>query len=168
MMNTIFTHFNSKLTKFKAKVTENNVSQLFSLEYRSPYDIQTFLSDIGVIPNYSVMQYFGDQVFWSSLAIEVSCDISIEFDEVPEFPCKLNGIKVRKKYSAKDMSDVYTYELMFEKEVDSDLDALLVFFMNQTEEDENGHKHLIDYCTELKYIPPIQTDIFDPSEEVDE
>ncbi len=143
-MNTIFTQFNSKLTKFKAKVTENNVSQLFSLEYRSPYDVQTFLSDLNIIPNYSVMQYFGAQVFWSSLTIEASCDMNVEFDEMPGFQCKLLAIKVRKKYSAKDMSDAYVYEMMFEKPVDKSVDALFVHYLNQTEEDEDGRKHLME------------------------
>lgn len=159
-MKTIFTDFDSKLTKFKAKVTENNISQLFSLEYKSIYDDQRFLSDLNVIPNHEVMQYFGDRVFWSALSIDVSCDINLCFDET-EFQCKLKGIKVRKKYSAKDMSDVFTYELFFEKEVDKEIDAIFVHYLNMTEEDEEGRNHLMTFYTELTYIPPIQTDMFD-------
>jgi hypothetical protein len=163
-MSTIFSNFESKLSKFKAKVTENNVSQLFSLEYRSPYENQGFLINLSDIPNFEVMQYFGNHVLWSNLTIDVSSDIYLKFDEV-EFNCKLLNIKVRKKYSTKDQSDVYTYELFFEKEIDKEMDALFVHYLSQTEEDENGKNHLMTFYTELEYIPPVQTDMFEPVEE---
>lgn len=166
-MNTIFSQFQGKLTKFKAKVTENNVSQLFSFEHRSIYDAQSFLIDLAKECNQDVMPYFQGNVFWDNMTIGFTGDVEVSFDVLDSFRAEIKAIKVRKKYSPKDMGDIYTYELLLEKEVDKEIDPLLIHCMNYTEEDENGTKHLVDFPIELKYIPPAQTDLFEGETEVE-
>ncbi len=159
-MNTIFSQFQGKLTKFKAKVTENNASQLFSLEFRSIYDVQNFLIDLSSQCDQDVMPYFKNQVLWNNMHIDFIGMVNVEFDLLTSFVAKVLAIKIRRKFSPADHSDVYTYELLFEKEVDSEMDALLVHFMNHIEEDENGRKVLSTFPIILTYIPPAQTDLF--------
>jgi|DEB0MinimDraft_10_1074344.scaffolds.fasta_scaffold06521_6 hypothetical protein len=161
----MFKEFQGRLTKFKTEVNENNVLHKFSIEFRSVYDVQNFLIDADEILNVEFAKYFNEPVCFDKLVLsrDEKADIKVEFDSV-EFEAVLHKINVSRKYSAKDMSDAYKYELQFSKGVDKELDSIFVHYLNQTEEDENGRNYLIDFPIELTYIPPLQTNMFENEE----
>ena len=79
--------------------------------------------------------------------------------------CILKTIKVRRKYSAKDLSDVFTYDLVFEKNVeDGEQDWTFTSYLNRKEEDEDGKKTLMSYRVHLDAIESVE-DYLAPEED---
>jgi hypothetical protein len=83
-------------------------------------------------------------VQWKNITIEAAYKFKVTFDEL-EFEAILRAIKVRRGFKKNPVTEVFTYDLAFEKEIDKDTDLVLPTFLNQKETDENGKKKLIYY-----------------------
>jgi len=168
--------FEGVLTKINTKKHNSEREDVvleFSIRYTSKYDNQTFLDTYESkcdVENVSVL--FREPVHWKSLALEANYKFSMEFDELPAFECILRAIKVRRRYSAKDMSDAFTYDLVFEKEIeDGNQDWHFAHYLNRKEEDEDGKKSLMTFLIHLEPLERVVEEVKvsnedDTSEEV--
>lgn len=142
--------FEAVLTKIgtKSKADIDKVVIDFSIRHVSEYEKQSFLdtyeTKCGIANINCLFEY---PVQWKSLNLEANYIFKLDFDEVEDIHCVLKSIKVKRKIPTKlGQSESYTYDLSFEKEIESgDEDWFFASYLNRKEEDENGKKILIKY-----------------------
>ncbi len=152
--------FDAVLTKIgsKFKPEIDDVVIEFVIRFVDKHDVQSFLDSYQKKCSLeNVANLFNEPVQWKSIAIDANYRFNLDFDELNDMTCILKTIKVRRKYSAKDLSDVFTYDLVFEKNVeDGEQDWTFTSYLNRKEEDEDGKKTLMSYRVHLDAIESVE------------
>jgi hypothetical protein len=140
-------------SKFKSE--RDDVVTEFALRYVDKHDNQSFLDTYEKRCNIeNISSLFREPVAWKNISIDCNYKFEIEFDELDAFECILKEIKIKRKYSAKDMSDAFTYDLVFERESEND-DKVFASYLKRKEEDEGGKKSLMQFLCHLEPIESV-------------
>ena len=130
--------FDAVLTKIgsKFKPEIDDVVIEFVIRFVDKHDVQSFLDSYQKKCSLeNVANLFNEPVQWKSIAIDANYRFNLDFDELNDMTCILKTIKVRRKYSAKDLSDVSS------SLNDGNLETTLSNFKNSS---DNLSKILID------------------------
>ncbi len=142
--------FPGVLTRIASKAKEEAVLLTFNIRHTAEGEIQQFLDSYATRCSQENIRFLTQYpVQWRSIHIEAAYKFKVEFDEL-EFEAILRSIKVRRTLKKNPVTEVFTYDLGFEKEIDKDTDLVLPTFLNQKEMDENGKKKLIYYNVGLE------------------
>lgn len=134
-------YYQMVLSSLASKAKETEILSAFKLVYRAEGEIQNFLNGYAGqcnVPN--VFELFKTPVQWKSIVLDCSYKFKITFDAL-DFEAVLKQINVSRKF--KNGIEEYVYTLCFEKSVDTDIDPIFAFFLNQKETDENGRKKAV-------------------------
>jgi hypothetical protein len=141
-------YFQGVLTRIASKAKDEQVLLAFNIRHTMEGEIQNFLSsyaDRCKQPN--IRELFYEPVQWKNIHIDASYKFKVTFDAL-EFDAVLKSIKVRR--AMKKATEIYTYDLAFEKDIDADVDLVLPTFLNQKEMDENGRKKIVLFDVNLE------------------
>lgn len=139
--------FAAVLTKVQNKADNERILMEYTIRHVMEGDIQIFLNTYADKCNQeNVDTYFRYPVQWKNISIEANYLFRVEFDEV-EHEAVLKEIKVRRAF--RKGSEYFTYDLVFQKEVDLETDSHFTSYLNQKEENDQGKKVLVEYSTFL-------------------
>lgn len=139
------------LTKFQNKAKDEDVVVSFTVKHVEEGDNQMFLTSYAQKCNQeNVDAYFRYPVKWKNINIEANYRFKMEFDEV-ELECTLKSIRVARSF--KKGMEVFTYQLEFEKAIETENDAVFSTYLNQKEMGDDGKKRLIQYPV---YLTPLE------------
>jgi hypothetical protein len=147
-------YFPAFLASISQKAKEEEVVTAFNLVVKIEGEIQVFLDSYAKrCEELNIRELFSTPVQWKAILIEAAYKFTVEFDEL-EFSATLRGIKVARKFHKG--VEAYTYTLQFEKEHESQMDALIATYLKQKEIDENGRSNVILYNVNLESIEKLQ------------
>lgn len=145
--------FTGVLSKFGAKAKDEEILSTFTIKHVEEGEHQNFLDSYAEKCNQPcIIQLFSYPVQWKSINIGANFNFKIEFDEV-EIEATLKSIRIARTY--KLGIEIFTYQLLFEKEADKEIDAVFQSYLNQKEMGDDGKKRLIEYPV---YLTPIEPD----------
>lgn len=147
MVNKIFESVLSGLKAIAKTESDDSKTQII-LRHTAEGEIQNFLNSYQIECKEQINHFFQAPVIWKSIKIEANFKFSLIFDCL-KFEAILKEIRVSRSF--KKGIEVFNYDLILEKEIDSN-DSLLSGFLKQKEIDENGKKNLVKFCTELEPI----------------
>lgn len=151
MAGTITSEFRSTLSRFVTKNKDEDVFEEFTLRVEEiseyPRFLEGFEKSTGLENVEHLLQH---PVMASNVVIpDLNQDYAISFDVLEEdlIKARLQTIKVRR--SIKKSDTVFTYDLVFKKESEPEIDKDFKSYLNQKETDENGKKVTVKYSTLL-------------------
>ena len=149
--------FAGVLKSFKTKAKEEETFQQLTITHTEEGENQSFLNSYADRCKENIKPLFSLPVAWKSISIEAAFRFKVIFDEI-EFLADIREIKIRKKYVRG--TELFTYDLIFEKELSSDqIDLILPTYVNQKEVDETtGKKSLIHYNVFLEPLEALFKD----------
>jgi hypothetical protein len=146
--------FTGVLTTYASKAKEENVIVTFNIRHQMEGEIQTFLDSYAdKCSESNIRSLFQMPVQWKSIVLEAAYKFTIVFEDL-ELQASLKAIKVRRRF-VKD-TEIFVYDLVFEKELEENIDLILPTYLNQKETDEeSGKKSLILYSV---WMTPIEAE----------
>lgn len=146
--------FTGVLTTYASKAKEENVIVTFNIRHQMEGEIQTFLDSYAdKCSESNIRSLFQMPVQWKSIVLEAAYKFTIVFEDL-ELQASLKAIKVRRRF-VKD-TEIFVYDLVFEKELEENIDLILPTYLNQKEtEEESGKKSLILYSV---WMTPIEAE----------
>lgn len=146
--------FTGVLTTYASKAKEENVIVTFNIRHQMEGEIQTFLDSYADKCNESnIRSLFQMPVQWKSIVLEAAYKFTIVFEDL-ELQASLKAIKVRRRF-VKD-TEIFVYDMVFEKELEENIDLILPTYLNQKETDEeSGKKSLILYSV---WMTPVEAE----------
>ena len=143
--------FTGVLTKIQNKAEEERILSEFEIKHVMEGDQQIFLNSYATKCNQeNVDTYFRYPVQWKSITLEANYKFKVEFGEV-EFEAVLKAIRVTRGF--RQGTEYFTYNLVFQKDIEQDLDLHFASYLNQKEENDVGKKVLIEYSV---YLTPLE------------
>ena len=144
-------YFQGVLTKIASKAKDEDVILTFNIRHQMEGEVQNFLLSYAERCSQSnIRELFYTPVQWKKINFETAYKFRLWFGDLDCFFAILREIKVSRSF--KSGSEIFTYDLTFEKEVEKDIDPLFASFLNQKEFDENGRKKTILFDVNLEPI----------------
>jgi len=144
MLNDMFT---GQLSKFSAKVVDEDVVVMFTITHISKNEPdQNFLDNFAEEYASNINRCLTNPE-WDSIKFSKTIpSMKIKFDAM-DIVATLDEIKITQKETPKDM--IFKYDLTFLKKQDKEIDTYLATYLNHKEEDEDGKKCLTEYEIEI-------------------